>query len=187
MNILIFFVFVYASAILLSFAMDGSTGYGAVDLMVDLDDTTTASLTVRSTGNFLSSDLLFVDDEIICYSGKTSTTFTGLTRGCSGPGEKKTSPKAHSSGTRVYSEPAGIINALVGFNLLSTLSEDGWLVGGLKVAFSLPGAMTRSFTKLVMWDFAYLEGPMVYFKYLFLWPLSAGFVFMVFRFVLNRG
>jgi len=39
------------------------------------------SVTVDSTSSFASSGTIKIDDELITYSGKTSTTLTGLTRG----------------------------------------------------------------------------------------------------------
>ena len=41
------------------------------------------TLTVDNTGGFASSGTLYVGSEIITYTGKTSTTFTGATRGAS--------------------------------------------------------------------------------------------------------
>jgi hypothetical protein len=40
-----------------------------------------ATLTVKSTSGFPSSGTLYVDSEVITYSGTTATTFTGCTRG----------------------------------------------------------------------------------------------------------
>ena len=42
------------------------------------------SITVDTTAGFPSSGKLIIGSEIIDYTGKTSTTFTGLTRGDSG-------------------------------------------------------------------------------------------------------
>lgn len=49
-----------------------------------------SSATVKSTEGFPSSGYLYLDSEVIAYSGKTSTTFTGLTRGV-----WNTLPQAH--------------------------------------------------------------------------------------------
>lgn len=51
-----------------------ATGLGKGDLTMTVDDTSA----------FASSGTLYVGDEAITYSGKTSTTFTGLTRGAYG-------------------------------------------------------------------------------------------------------
>jgi hypothetical protein len=49
------------------------------------DTTTTASsITVASTANFPAAGSLTIDNETLTYTGKTATTFTGLTRGTGG-------------------------------------------------------------------------------------------------------
>ena len=57
----------------------------------------TSTITVASTTDFDSSGVIRVDDEDIAYTGKTSTTFTGLTRGYG-----LTTANAHASGSTVY-------------------------------------------------------------------------------------
>lgn len=49
-----------------------------LDANMDANDT---SMTVKDTTNFASSGTVYVGNETIDYSGKTATTFTGLTRG----------------------------------------------------------------------------------------------------------
>ena len=64
-----------------------------------LDGTLTDSattVTVASTSGFDSSGTLFIENEQITYTGTTSTTFTGATRGAN-----STTAAAHSSGTQV--------------------------------------------------------------------------------------
>jgi len=56
------------------------------------------SMTVDDTTNFPSSGGVFAGREYITYTGKTSTTLTGLTRGVNG-----TIADSHSSGSEVYS------------------------------------------------------------------------------------
>ena len=179
-NLFIFFVFTYICGQILSFTIDGTTGLGATELAASMSKTATTA-TVHSTDLFLSADLFIIGDETICYSGKSDTTFTGLTRGCRG-----TSAASHSNQSRVYGEATGLINQVIGFNLLQTLSNDGLIVGGLKVAVQLPSAIARTFTKLVMWDFAYFEGPAVYLQYMF-FVLSAGLVLSLGLIVIRRG
>ena len=55
---------------------------------------TTANVT--STAGFLSSGYLLIDSELISYTGKTSTSFTGLTRGSSG-----TTAATHNNAAKV--------------------------------------------------------------------------------------
>lgn len=56
----------------------------AITYLAESDGTLTdsdTSMTVKSTAGFASSGYLHLDTEAIQYSGKTATTFTGLTRG----------------------------------------------------------------------------------------------------------
>ena len=55
------------------------------------------TITVDDTTSFTSSGYIVIEDEIIKYTGKTSTTFTGCTRGAGG-----TKKEAHTDGTNVY-------------------------------------------------------------------------------------
>ena len=178
-NLFMFFVFTFIAGQILSFMVDGSTGLGATELTANLTKTATTA-NVGNTDLFLAVDHFIVGEESICYGGKTDTTFTDLTRGCRG-----SSASAHGTGTRAYGEAAGLINQIIGFNLLQTLSQDGLIIGAAKVAVQLPGAVANVFTKLVMWDFVYLEGPAVYLKYMF-YSLSAGLVFSLALIVLRR-
>ncbi len=173
-NLALFMSFVYLSGIGVSFILDGSTGPAATELTVAASTTATI-LTVHSTGNFLADDFLVIGDEQICYTGKTTTVFSGLTRGCN-----NTSIKAHSAGTRVFNEPAGMMNLLIGFDLIQTLTEGNVIIGMFRAAWQLPGVVQHVFTKLVLWDFAYLEGNAVYMKYYFLYPISFAFAMSLF-------
>jgi hypothetical protein len=55
------------------------------------------TITVDSTNGFSATGSLLVDEELITYTGKTSTTFTGCTRGING-----TSAASHSNNATVY-------------------------------------------------------------------------------------
>jgi hypothetical protein len=78
----------------------------------------TGDITVASTTGFPSSGLFQVDSEIIAYTGKTATTFTGITRGQSG-----TTSTSHTVGTRVHTTGVkikGSIDDPVAININST-------------------------------------------------------------------
>jgi hypothetical protein len=53
-------------------------------LAVSLTNTSTTPIQVASTAGFLSAGALIIDSELIEYTGKTATTFTGITRGAYG-------------------------------------------------------------------------------------------------------
>ncbi len=56
------------------------------------------AMTVGSTNGFSPSGILYIDNESISYTGKTATTFTGLTRGLYG-----TTPATHNSAAVITS------------------------------------------------------------------------------------
>jgi hypothetical protein len=53
-------------------------------LAVSLTNTSTTPIQVASTAGFLSAGALIIGSELIKYTGKTATTFTGITRGAYG-------------------------------------------------------------------------------------------------------
>lgn len=69
---------------------------GYTTLTASMTNTSTAAIQVVSTAGFLSSGAILIDNEIIKYTGKTATTFTGITRGA-----YSSSTSAHSIGAYV--------------------------------------------------------------------------------------
>lgn len=61
-----------------------------------ITDTTSTTITVADTSDFQSQGRIIIDSEVISYTGKTSTTFTGCTRG-----EEDTTAATHSNGATV--------------------------------------------------------------------------------------
>lgn len=180
-NLFIFFLFAFLNATVLSFILEGTTGLATATLMadVDADDTT---FTVDATDGWLSADHFNIDSEIVCYSGKTATSFTGLTRAC-----KDTEADSHRAGTRIYNEGTNVANQAIGFNIVQTLSDEGFFKGGIRVVVHLPQMLARIVVKLIIWDFSFLTGPGVYVKYLVLYPLSGGLIMALVLLVFRRG
>jgi uracil-DNA glycosylase len=69
---------------------------GYTTLAVSLTNTSTTPIQVASTAGFLSAGALIIDSELIIYTGKTATTFTGITRGAYG-----SSKASHTAGVYV--------------------------------------------------------------------------------------
>ena len=79
-----------------------------------ISSTTATTITVVSTSDFQSQGRIIIDSEVISYTGKTSTTFTGCVRG-----EEGTTAATHSNGATVterdviyfaQEEPANLTN-----------------------------------------------------------------------------
>jgi hypothetical protein len=90
-------------------------GTGAKGLITDANvtatisttaNTTATTLTVNSTAGFLVHGALYAGTELMYYTSKTSTQFTGITRGTSG-----TTATSQPSGRVIYQPNAGITNA----------------------------------------------------------------------------
>ena len=57
---------------------------GYTTLTANMSNTSTTPIQVTTTNGFLSAGSLIIDSELIGYTGKTLTTFTGITRGAYG-------------------------------------------------------------------------------------------------------
>ena len=57
---------------------------GNTTLAANITNVSTTPIQVASTAGFLSAGALMIGTELIAYTGKTSTTFTGITRGAYG-------------------------------------------------------------------------------------------------------
>ena len=83
-----------------AFHQDGNT-----TLTAGIANNSTTPIPVASTSLFASSGSILIGSELINYTGKTPTTFTGITRGVYG-----TTNVAHSSGANV-TEALGVASA----------------------------------------------------------------------------
>jgi hypothetical protein len=90
-------------------------GAGAKALITDANatatisttaNTTATTLSVNSTAGFLVHGALYAGTELMYYTSKTSTQFTGITRGTSG-----TTATSQPSGRVIYQPNAGLTNA----------------------------------------------------------------------------
>lgn len=78
---------------------------GATTLTAGISNVSTTPIPVVSTDLFATSGHIIIGTEIIAYTGKTSTTFTGITRGVYG-----TTNVSHSTGANV-TEALGVASA----------------------------------------------------------------------------
>jgi len=91
--------------------------YGAPDGTLDGDhNDSIATITVASTDNFPNEGILRIGDEEIYYTGTTSTTFTGCSRGIN-----DTTAASHTNGDKiipVYPEVDELCVKMVAYDLL---------------------------------------------------------------------
>jgi hypothetical protein len=118
---------------------------GYTTLTSGITNNSTTPIPVVSTTGFLSAGTLLIGTELITYTGKTSTTFTGITRGVYG-----TTNVAHSSGVYVSeaqavpSSTTSVALALTSTDAANQISID--TVDNTKVNFSVSGYYNIQFS-----------------------------------------
>lgn len=191
-KLMAFFMFTFIAGTIIGFLMEGGSGIVATST-TDLVTSSQDVIPVTSVTGFKSSgDRIVIGNESMTYAslqvsgindGKTCPCFVGVSRGVLGNDGKKTTATAHAGpgnqngnatlGARVYNRGSAMVNESLDFNLIG--SDRGFLgtiVGGYEDAKKLASMAA----KIITWDFAFLEGDFSYFKYILLYPLSAGFV-----------
>jgi len=184
-NLFMFFVFTFVSLTVLSAIVDGHTGLETTELTAGITKTST-TVNVKTTDPFSSHGQLMIGDETICYTGKNSSQFTGVTRGedC----RRHSEAQAFPAGQIVMVEGTGVVNQLIGFDLLSAFGEggiSGFVLGSVNVVSNLPNFL-MAVARMLVWDYSFLDGSFVYIKFLVLYPLSAGMVLSFVRLALGR-
>jgi hypothetical protein len=94
-----------------SFYQDGDTA-----LTTSITNTSTTPIVVASTAGFLTSGAILIGTEIIAYTGITSTSFTGITRGA-----YHSSNSAHTAGVAV-TEAQPVPNATTALAVTMTIT-----------------------------------------------------------------
>lgn len=171
-KLIITFTVAYFFMALIGGIVDGNSAYASTRLTADVDETPATGFTVsvRNTSGFDDAGYIEIDNEQISYSGKTDTTFTNCIHGWN-----STDAASHIEGSMVYSADTGVLNAALGFTVLST----GGTAGTIDVMSFCWNFLTKSVPKLISWDFNYLkEGPLQFLRY-FLLCISAGFLFIM--------
>ena len=197
-KLMAFFMFTFICGTIISFSMEGGSGIAGTTVSAAIDDSQT-TIPVTSVNGFLpGGDRLTIEKENILYGSLQATgvylaytcpCIKDVVRGADDYTGEDTKPASHGGpttglpgsgtpskkGTKVFNRGSSIVNQAIGFNIGEASSTLGKFTTGLKV----PGALIKLVIKLVAWDFAFLEGNYVYFKYMFLYPISAGFVWTV--------
>ena len=163
------FSMIFAICTLISMGIEGSAGFASTTLTAPITATAT-TINVASTDGFLDSDFIFIDNEILSYpiGGIVSPTqIQNITRGVD-----NTTKTAHALNTKVYNDSASVLNEMIGYNLATVNSE----VGDFRALLNTAWAYAQAVPRLILWDYSFLEGQMALVKFIFLYPISAGFV-----------
>ena len=147
----------YAINILLSSIFQGGGGLVATTLTSPLSATDSATINVVSTAAYRNTDIVYIENEQIRYSGNTSNTFTGLTRAIN-----RTHASAHATGTPVYSLEMGTINQASG----AFVAESDVSGGQIGAAGFNIGFLIRAIPNMVTWPYPYFTGQLVYLRLL---------------------
>lgn len=121
------------------------SGYqnGNTALTGNITNVSTTPIPVTSTASFANSGFLIIENEIIQYTGKTATTFTGITRGV-----KSTTNVAHNTGAAV-TEAAGVTagtSAAVGLDTVTHSNGITCTVVDSRIYFDNPGIYNIQFS-----------------------------------------
>lgn len=193
-KLMAFFVFTFIAGSMIGFIMEGGSGVATTTLTQPLLKADTTAYVVSSSGFLTGGDRLSIAKEEFRYSGiqKTGTLMgkacpclTGLDRGVEDSQGSSTDAEDHRGpdltkvpprkGAKVFNRGSTVVNQVIGFNLAESMSA----AGAIGTAVTLPLNIAKTAVKLVAWDFAFLEGNYAYFKYIFLYPVSAGFVYTI--------
>ena len=166
-----FFTFIFVGWTILSFTFEGGGGLLTTGLTSSLS-TTATSMSVTSTTGFLTSDKLVIGKEEFFYTGKTPTTFTGLTRGYN-----DTDAAAHASGSAVYTKAASTLNQLAGFNV----GETAGTIGTLQLIAAVPGAIVHAVAQITVGRYWFFTGSLIYLQYFFGAITGAFVIYFVFQ------
>ena len=174
-------LFIYIGAMLWSLTMESQSFIGATALTSSVS-ATAGTLNVGDTDSFPSSGVRgFIGAEEFSWTGKTDTSFTGVSRGIN-----STTARVHASGIRVYNETSGLVNLGIDFNVLEFSASNKVVTNVIEVftaPFEIIGMFGKLLAKLLLWDYGWLEGDMVVLKYFF-YVFGAGLLlssFLIFR------
>ena len=162
------FVVIYVLFQFIGWAQEsGTPGFAGTILTVavDADDTT---FTVDDTGGFPDKGVLFLGSEVVTYNGTTDgpDTFTNVVRA-----QQDSTAEAHAVDTNIYVAELGVLNTALGFEIASTQAATGQF-SAVQVT---TGFWTNVLGRLIMWDYPFLTGQLIYIRYLFS-AITIGFV-----------
>lgn len=151
--------FVVAFSLLCIFCafLEGGGGIVVTTLTAPMTATEIASITVDNTTGFMSTGILFIENEKVSYTGIPDTThFIGLGRHA-----EDTTAKPHKTGVTVYNEPAGVLNTALGFNT-GVISASGSKLALIAIPWNF---FSITLPKLLTWNFWIFQGDLIIARY----------------------
>lgn len=194
----------FVGGTLFSYAADGRSGFGSTVLTASVSATDWA-MPVSSLTGFVPDTHGVTHVELdepgqLEIAGSEMMEYTG---GAYAPGEaawacvdstgqaqpypclivRRNSPQPHEVGAHVYNENSAAINEFVGFRI----GEQETPFGAIAFPFQLAGALADFIGKVVLWDYSFLEGNAVYFKWLICWPLSGMVIIAIIKLLVDAS
>lgn len=184
-------VILFICCTMLSASMEGEGAFASTTLTTAISDVSVTAQ-VSSTTGFPgvsapdSHRVFLIGEEEIMYGNRTSTSFTGLTRGYnSTTAAYHAATSSGGSPTMVMSQETSLLNTLMGFKVVTTSGV--W--GKMTSLIEFVGTWLKSIPKFLMWDYPFLDGSMFGIPFAmvkpFLWAISAAFVVVFFMYVKN--
>lgn len=162
------FVVIYVLFQFIGWAQEsGTPGFAGTVLAVAVDDEDTI-FTVDDTAGFPDEGVLFLSSEVVTYDGTTDgpDTFTNVERGQQG-----STAASHAVDTNIYVAELGVLNTALGFDIASTQAASG----SFSAVNITTGFWTNVLGRLIMWDYPFFTGQLIYLRYLFS-AVTIGFV-----------
>lgn len=171
----VFFIFIFITGNILASVIEGG-GFAVTRLDGDLT-AVSATITVDSTVNFLEGSVTHPayvtvgGVEVCSYTAKTTTTFTGVTRGATDPQTGYSAAAvAHSDDSRVESVSVSAISSIMAINMVT--SEVSW---GSLAGYIITGSALTDLWKTLTWDYPWFGGVMILPRFI-LMAFSVGFL-----------
>lgn len=168
-------MFLFAVCTFLSNILDKKESYLVTELTAAISETDLViPVTDGTTEQWPDSAYFWIGDEYIKYASKTAATFVvdegnrGLTYGT-----EITTSVTHASGSLVKAPEADLLNVMMGYSTIVITTNIGDLAG---MIVEDPAIFLKAIWKMVIWDYSFLEGEIGIVKFLFLYPVSAGFI-----------
>ena len=140
---------------------EGNQPFPSTTLTSSITEAST-TLLVTSTATFPSSGRIYtLEEEIICYSSSTPTSFIVAIngRGCSDIGStRRTEAKPHGSGSPLFNSSSAVVAYGLNYSVVRDAQDVGnnlSVFGGIKFGLNF---LIKGLPKFISFDYSYLEG-----------------------------